>query len=53
MDKVHIRTYYNHQPRNVAMDETSTKIKTQKLQIARWVLTEDQQLMKLNLRINA
>jgi hypothetical protein len=26
-DKVYLERYYNHQPRNVAMDETPTKIK--------------------------
>ncbi len=34
------------------MDETPTKIKTHELQIARWTLTEDQQLMKFNLGID-
>jgi len=36
----------------VAMDETPTKIKTKELQRARWMLTIDQQLMKLNMRTN-
>ncbi len=35
------------------MDETPTNIKAQGLQITRWSLTEDQQLMKLNLGTNA
>ncbi len=35
------------------MDETPTKIKAQGLQIARWTLIKDQQLMKLNLGTNA
>ncbi len=35
------------------MDETPTKIKTQGLQINGWTLSEDQQLMKLNLGTNA
>jgi hypothetical protein len=26
-DKVYLKTYYNHQPRSVAMDETLAKIK--------------------------
>ncbi len=35
------------------MDETPTNIKAQGLQIVGWTLTEDQQLMKLNLGIDA
>ncbi len=35
------------------MDETLAKIKAHELQIARWMLTEDQQLTKLNLGTNA
>ncbi len=27
-DKVYLKTYYNHQPRSVVVDETPTKIKT-------------------------
>jgi hypothetical protein len=34
------------------MDETPTKIKTPKLQIARWMPIEYQQMMKLNLGTN-
>ncbi len=34
------------------MDETPTKIKAQELQIIRWTLTKDQQLMKFNIRID-
>jgi hypothetical protein len=34
------------------MDETPKKIKAQELQIVGWMLTKDQQLMKLNLGIN-
>ncbi len=34
------------------MDETPTKIKAQELQIVGWMLTKDQQLMKLNLGID-
>jgi len=30
-DKVYPKTYYNHQPGNVAMDETLAKIKAQEL----------------------
>ncbi len=30
-DKAYPKTYYNHQPRSVAMDETLTKIKAQEL----------------------
>ncbi len=52
-DKVHLETYYNHQLENVIMDKTPTKIKVEELQIARWMLIEDQQLMKLNLGIDA
>jgi hypothetical protein len=32
-DKVYPETYYRHQPRNVVVDETPTKIKAQGLQI--------------------
>jgi len=35
------------------VDETLTNIKGHGLQIARWTLTKDQQLMKLNLGIDA
>jgi hypothetical protein len=35
------------------MDEAPTKIKAQELHIAEWTSTEDQQLMKFNIRINA
>jgi hypothetical protein len=35
------------------MDETPTKIKTHELQIVGWMLTKDQQLMELNLGIDA
>jgi thiamine biosynthesis lipoprotein ApbE len=52
-DKVYPNMYYNHQPRNVAVDETLAKIKAQELQIAKWTLTEDSQLMRLNQRTNA
>jgi hypothetical protein len=31
---------------------TPTKVKAHELQITRWMLTKDQQLMKLNLRID-
>jgi hypothetical protein len=34
------------------MDETPTKTKAQGMQIVGWTLTEDQQLMKLNLGID-
>jgi hypothetical protein len=30
-DKVYLETYYNHQPRNITMDETPTKIKAHEL----------------------
>jgi len=32
-DEVYLKTYYRHQPRNVIMDETRTKIKAHELQI--------------------
>ncbi len=51
-DKVYRETYYRHQPRSVTMDETLVKIKAQDLQIPRWMLTKNQQLMKLNLGID-
>jgi hypothetical protein len=35
------------------VDETPTKIKAHELHIVRWMLTEDQELMKLNLGIDA
>jgi len=50
---VYPETYYNHQLRSVAMDEIPTKIKAHESQIVGWMLIEDQQLMKLNLRTNA
>jgi hypothetical protein len=34
------------------MEETLANIKTQRLQIAGWTVTKDQQLMKLILRID-
>ncbi len=52
-DKVYPKTYYSHQPRSVTTDETLAKIKAHELQIVRWTLTEDQQLMKFNLGIDA
>ncbi len=35
------------------MDETLVKLKAHELQIVGWTLTKDQQLMKLNLGIDA
>ncbi len=35
------------------MDETQAKIKAHKLEIVGWMLTKDQQLMKLNLGTDA
>jgi hypothetical protein len=52
-NKVYPYTYYRHQLRNVVVDEISTKIKAQRLQIAGWKLTENQQLVKLNLGTDA
>ncbi len=40
-DKVYLETYYSHQLKNVVVDETPTKIKTQELQIVRWMLIKD------------
>jgi len=45
--------YYKHQPRIIAVDETLVKIKAHELQITRWTLIKNQQLMKLNLGIDA
>jgi hypothetical protein len=50
---VYLKTYYRNQLGSVAVDETLAKIKAHELQIARWMLTEDQQLTKLNLGTNA
>ncbi len=50
-DKVYLPTYYKHQP--WIMNEILAKIKAHELQIARWMLTKDPQLMKLNLGTNA
>jgi hypothetical protein len=52
-DKAYPKTYDNHQPRSVAMDEVQAKIKAHELQIVRWTLTKDQQLKKLNLGTDA
>jgi hypothetical protein len=52
-DKVYLETYYSHQLGSVAVNETLAKIKAHELQIVRWMLTKDQQLMKLNLETNA
>ncbi len=41
-DKVYPKTYYRHQLRSVTVDETPTKIKARELQIAEWMLIEDQ-----------
>ncbi len=49
---MYLETYYKHQPRSVAVDETPTNIKAQGLHIIGWMLIEDQQLMKLNMGIN-
>jgi hypothetical protein len=35
------------------MDKTPTKIKAHELQVVGWMLTKDQQLMKVNLETNA
>ncbi len=49
---MYLKTYYNHQPKSVAMDETLAKIKAHELQIVGWMLIKDQQLMKFNLGID-
>ncbi len=49
-NNVYPKMYYNHEPKSVAVDETPTKNKTPELQIVGWMLIEDQQLMKFNLR---
>jgi len=51
-DKVYLDTYYKHQPKSVVVDEILATIKAQGLQIARWTLDENQQLMKFNLETN-
>ncbi len=50
---MYLKTYYRDQRGRVAMDETLAKIKAHELQIVGWMLTKDQQLMKLNLGTNA
>jgi hypothetical protein len=45
--------YYKHQLGSVTVDETLVKIKAQKLQIAKSMLIEYQQLMKPNIGIDA
>jgi hypothetical protein len=47
-----METYYRHQLGSVVVDETPAKIKAHELQIVRWMLIEDQQLMKPNLGID-
>ncbi len=47
------KTYYKHQLGSVVVDEALTNIKAHGLQIVGWTLTEKQQLMKLNLGIDA
>jgi hypothetical protein len=51
-DKVYPKMYYRHQPRSVVVDETPTNIKAHGLQIAGWMLIQDQQLRKLNMGTN-
>jgi hypothetical protein len=41
-DKVYSETYYNRQPGNVGVDETSTKNKIDELQMVGWTLPKDQ-----------
>jgi hypothetical protein len=52
-EKVYPETYYGHQLGNVVVDEIPTNIKAHGLQITKWTLIEDQQLMKLNLGTDA
>ncbi len=52
-DKVYPKTYQRHKLGSVVVDETLANIKAQGLQIVGWMLTQDQQLMKLNLGTNA
>ncbi len=48
-NKVYPKSYYYHNQANVEVDETPTKIQVQNFQIVGWILTEEQQLVKLNL----
>ncbi len=50
-NKVYIETYYQHKLSQVQIDETLVKVKVQELQIAKWTLTKNQQLLKINLGI--
>jgi hypothetical protein len=43
--------YFKHKPWNVHIDGTLVKVKVQELQIAKWILTTEQQLTKLNMGI--
>jgi 2-phospho-L-lactate transferase/gluconeogenesis factor (CofD/UPF0052 family) len=57
-NKVYPKSYYYHNqanvevdetPTKIEVDETPTKIQVQNFQIVGWILTEEQQLVKLNL----
>ncbi len=52
-NKMYPKTYYSHQSGSVTLDEIPTKFKALELQIAKWTLIEDQQLMNLNLGTDA
>ncbi len=41
-DKVYLEMYYNHQLGNVVVDETTTRIKAQELEIVGWMLMKNQ-----------
>ncbi len=51
-NKVYLETYQSHQLRSVIMDEIQTNFKAWEMQITKWTLTEDQQLMKFNMGID-
>ncbi len=52
-DKLYPKTNYKHQLRNVQIDETLTKVKAQKLNLASCTLTKEQHLTNLNPGIQA
>jgi hypothetical protein len=52
-DKVYLETYYHHSQDDIQVNETPTKIQIQNLHITGWILTKEQQLVKLNLSTKA
>jgi hypothetical protein len=40
-DKVYLETYYHHSHDDIQVNETTTKIQVQNLQIAGWTLTKE------------